>query len=59
MRNARARVGPAIATLLASIAAAGCHSKPPSDLNVLVITLDTTRADRLPPYGFAGVQTPI
>jgi choline-sulfatase len=28
------------------------------DLNVLVITLDTTRADRLGAYGFAGVQTP-
>lgn len=29
-----------------------------SDLNVLVITLDTTRADRLGPYGYAGIQTP-
>lgn len=25
--------------------------------NLLVITLDTIRADRLPPYGFAGVET--
>ena len=26
--------------------------------NLVVITLDTMRADRLPPYGFAGVATP-
>ena len=26
--------------------------------NLLLITLDTTRADRLPVYGFAGVDTP-
>ena len=30
----------------------------PSDLNVVVITLDTTRADRLGCYGFNGVGTP-
>ena len=30
----------------------------PDSLNVLVITLDTTRADRLPCYGFSGVKTP-
>ncbi|HSC26173.1 MAG TPA: sulfatase-like hydrolase/transferase [Vicinamibacterales bacterium] len=29
------------------------------NLNVLVVTLDTTRADRLGPYGFTGVQTPV
>jgi arylsulfatase A-like enzyme/Tfp pilus assembly protein PilF len=29
-----------------------------SDLNVLVITLDTTRADRLGAYGYAGIATP-
>src|SRR4029077_20884016 len=28
------------------------------DLNVLVMTLDTTRADRLGAYGYAGIQTP-
>ncbi len=27
--------------------------------NVLLITLDTTRADRLGAYGYAGVQTPV
>jgi len=29
-----------------------------SDLNLVVITLDTTRADRLGAYGFRGVDTP-
>jgi arylsulfatase A-like enzyme/Tfp pilus assembly protein PilF len=33
-------------------------SPAPRDLNVVVITLDTTRADRLGCYGFAGVETP-
>jgi arylsulfatase A-like enzyme/predicted Zn-dependent protease len=28
------------------------------DLNVILITLDTTRADRLPSYGFTAVDTP-
>jgi arylsulfatase A-like enzyme/Tfp pilus assembly protein PilF len=30
----------------------------PGDLNVLFITMDTTRADRLGCYGFAGASTP-
>ena len=30
----------------------------PSALNVVVVTLDTTRADRLGCYGFRGVETP-
>jgi arylsulfatase A-like enzyme/Tfp pilus assembly protein PilF len=30
----------------------------PADLNVILITLDTTRADRLGAYGFAGIDTP-
>jgi arylsulfatase A-like enzyme/Flp pilus assembly protein TadD len=30
----------------------------PQDLNVVVVTLDTTRADRLGCYGFRGVATP-
>jgi arylsulfatase A-like enzyme/Tfp pilus assembly protein PilF len=34
---------------------AGVH---PSDLNVLLVTLDTTRADRLGCYGFKGIETP-
>ncbi|HEY3120622.1 MAG TPA: sulfatase-like hydrolase/transferase [Vicinamibacteria bacterium] len=30
----------------------------PKDLNVVVVTLDTTRADRLGCYGFQGIETP-
>jgi len=30
----------------------------PSDLNLLLVTLDTTRADRIHAYGFDGIQTP-
>ena len=30
----------------------------PGELNIVVVTLDTTRADRLGCYGFAGVETP-
>ena len=30
----------------------------PSDLNLLIVTLDTTRADRVHAYGFEGIQTP-
>jgi choline-sulfatase len=30
----------------------------PADVNVVVITMDTTRADRLGCYGFAGIATP-
>ncbi len=30
----------------------------PSDLNLLLVTLDTTRADRIHAYGFQGVDTP-
>jgi arylsulfatase A-like enzyme/Flp pilus assembly protein TadD len=33
-------------------------SPSPRDLNLVVVTLDTTRADRLGCYGFAGVETP-
>jgi arylsulfatase A-like enzyme/Tfp pilus assembly protein PilF len=31
---------------------------PPSAVNVVVVTLDTLRADRLGCYGFAGIDTP-
>jgi len=33
-------------------------SPAPQDLNVVVVTLDTTRADRLGCYGFGGISTP-
>jgi arylsulfatase A-like enzyme/Tfp pilus assembly protein PilF len=34
------------------------RSPAPADLNVVVVTLDTTRSDRLGCYGFRGVETP-
>jgi len=38
---------------------AGRTAQPAADsLNVLLITLDTTRADRLGSYGYAGAKTP-
>jgi arylsulfatase A-like enzyme/Tfp pilus assembly protein PilF len=41
----------------ARTAVLGLHPRP-AGLNVVVITLDTTRADRLGCYGFTGVETP-
>lgn len=45
---------------LAVIGAAmtGCSRAPSPAMNVLVLTLDTTRADRLGCYGFEGAVTP-
>ena len=34
------------------------HERPSRPLNVVIITLDTTRADRLPAYGFMGTSMP-
>jgi arylsulfatase A-like enzyme len=45
------------ALVLSALLAEGCGSQP-RPRNLLVITLDTMRADRLPPYGFTGVVTP-
>jgi arylsulfatase A-like enzyme/Tfp pilus assembly protein PilF len=62
-----ARTWPAFAVLLLAAAAGGYWrlSRPepapvprPSRLNVILITLDTTRADRLGCYGYAGAVTP-
>jgi arylsulfatase A-like enzyme/Flp pilus assembly protein TadD len=33
-------------------------SARPSDLNVVIITLDTTRADRIGAYGYKAIETP-
>ena len=49
-----ARVTTPSGTLLGRLAAGVSRS----DLNLLVITLDTTRADRLGAYGFRDIQTP-
>ncbi|MBL8840538.1 MAG: sulfatase [Planctomycetes bacterium] len=61
--------GTITASLLASVAAlgAGCSEEPPPRLptrpvgkpvNVLIVSLDTTRADRLGPYGRTTAKTP-
>ena len=56
----RARAAPAVESPLAALALAlalgGCGAQPP--LNLLLITLDTTRADRLGCYGHDGIETP-
>jgi choline-sulfatase len=40
-------------------AVSGCTSRPdPSKLNVLIVTLDTTRADRIGAFGGTAVRTP-
>jgi arylsulfatase A-like enzyme/Flp pilus assembly protein TadD len=51
----------ALAATLALTAAAGCSPAPPEGeppARVLLITLDTTRADRLGCYGYRGGSTP-
>jgi glucan phosphoethanolaminetransferase (alkaline phosphatase superfamily) len=35
-----------------------CGAVEPRDLNILLITLDTTRADHIGCYGYRGVETP-
>jgi len=50
-----ARRGLALAAL-ALIAAVGCDSPAPP--SIVLITLDTTRADHLGPYGYARAETP-
>ncbi len=47
----------AIAALIAGGACA-YDSRPPRPHALVIITLDTTRADRLPAYGFGSVSTP-
>ena len=42
--------------LLAAMACA--RPAPPRPRNLVIVTLDTTRADRLPEYGFASIETP-
>lgn len=46
----------AAAALCLAVASAGCSAPPPP--NLVLITLDTTRADRLGPYGRPDARTP-
>ena len=50
LRPATSASGTALGDLTAGVS--------PSDLNLIVITLDTTRADRLGAYGYASAATP-
>lgn len=45
--------------VLTLVLANGCGRKQDGELNVLLITLDTTRADRLSAYGYEEPTTPI
>jgi choline-sulfatase len=58
---ARRRDAVALLLILGLLLAAASDSLRPGAVrprNLLLITLDTMRADRLPVYGFAGVDTP-
>lgn len=57
IRPRRTRCLPAIG-LLACLALAACDRGPAGPPDVVLITLDTFRADRIGAYGAAGVQTP-
>jgi arylsulfatase A-like enzyme len=58
--NAIARSAPAVLSLLALAAAAACRpAERVARPNVLVISLDTTRADRLGIYGYERPTTPV
>lgn len=58
------RVGPTVvgAIIVAGVLAAGAtrarSQRPRPASGVVIVSLDTTRADRLPAYGFASVSTP-
>jgi len=47
-----------VIVLVAACVGAGQPIHPVAPSGLVMITLDTTRADRLPAYGFAGVATP-
>jgi arylsulfatase A-like enzyme len=61
-RRAAARIGAAAVALLAVAAvvrlAPPLLSSAPDDWNLLLVTLDTTRADRLGAYGYRHAETP-
>lgn len=47
-----------LVTALAGLAALACSAPPPERPDVLLITVDTLRADRLSCYGYPGQRTP-
>jgi arylsulfatase A-like enzyme len=44
--------------VVVAVPAVGAVVGPPPPQGLVIVTLDTTRADRLPAYGFASVATP-
>jgi choline-sulfatase len=58
LRTAVLRVSIAVCALLISLIGARLMNRPAPIRNLLIITLDTTRADYLPPYGFSSLETP-
>jgi arylsulfatase A-like enzyme/tetratricopeptide (TPR) repeat protein len=44
--------------LVVLVVAGACHSKSPHPANLVLVTVDTLRADRLGAYGHAAAQTP-
>ena len=46
------------AVIVGALAGAVRTSAPSAIANVLIVTLDTTRADRLPPYGYQSASMP-
>jgi len=61
-RNRRARLAAALAAV--AVAVAGCSGGDPASLRVpdgtpvVLVSIDTLRADHLPLYGYRGVETP-
>ncbi len=55
----RASAGVAAALLVCLAGLSGCGRAPRGPANVLVITLDTLRADHVGSYGYAAAKTPV
>lgn len=52
------RLAPLVLALAAAAPGGACRSRPARP-NVLVVTFDTTRADHIGAYGYAGAHTPV
>ena len=57
MKSRRYRLGCVSLMVLAGLSFANC-SGPDRATSVVIITMDTTRADHLGPYGYDDAQTP-
>ena len=61
MRRAAAVLAPLLVLICAALASTACPARPPAPqarLNLVVVTVDSLRADHLGCAGFAGAQTP-